>query len=139
MRMGPLSMSTDHGAKTGTALKPALTVHSSPGSANGQRTTDNGHSTMDKWTETLLEALWLAEIQGELRALGQRLTDEVQRWTHRLEALAQQAEEALRRAEAAAGPPDGSGVVPWGPDALGYLDRRRDGGAAGDCPLPELF
>jgi hypothetical protein len=83
--------------------------------------------------------LWLAEIHGELRTLGQRLTDEVQRWTHRLEALAQQVEEALRRAEAAATPPDGSGVVPWGPDALGYLDRRRGGGAAGECPLPELF
>jgi hypothetical protein len=83
--------------------------------------------------------LWLAEIHGEVRQLGQRLTDDVQRWTHRLEALAKQVEEALRRAEAAAEPPDGTGVVPWGRDALGYLDRRRSGGAAGDCPLPELF
>jgi hypothetical protein len=24
-------------------------------------------------------------------------------------------------------------------DALNYLDRRRSAGAAGDCPLPELF
>ena len=30
-------------------------------------------------------------------------------------------------------------VVPWAVDALEYLDRRTDGGAAGSCPLPELF
>jgi hypothetical protein len=30
-------------------------------------------------------------------------------------------------------------VVPWAVEALEYLDRRREGGAAGDCPLPELF
>jgi hypothetical protein len=29
--------------------------------------------------------------------------------------------------------------VPWGIDALNYLDRRRHGGAPNDCPLPELF
>jgi MFS family permease len=30
-------------------------------------------------------------------------------------------------------------VVPWAVEALEYLDRRAASGAAGDCPLPELF
>ncbi len=85
--------------------------------------------------------LWLAEMRQELETLARRLTEEAQRWTHRLEALSQQVEEALRRAETN-GPatPDGlADLVPWAADALGYLDRRRAGGAATDCPLPELF
>jgi hypothetical protein len=85
--------------------------------------------------------LWLAEMRRELQALGSRLTEEAQRWTHRLDALSEQVEAALRRAEAA-GPqlPDGAAMaVPWAQDALTYLDHRRTGGAAGDCPLPELF
>jgi len=28
---------------------------------------------------------------------------------------------------------------PWAIDVLNYLDRRRNGGAPGGCPLPELF
>jgi len=30
-------------------------------------------------------------------------------------------------------------VVPWAEEALAYLDRRAEAGAAGDCPLRELF
>jgi hypothetical protein len=30
-------------------------------------------------------------------------------------------------------------IVPFGLDALTYLFRRQAGGAASDCPLPELF
>ena len=85
--------------------------------------------------------LWLAEMQSELQALCSRLAEEAQRWTHRLDALSEQVEAALRRAEAA-GPqlPDGVGAeTPWALDALAYLDHRRTGGATGDCPLPELF
>ena len=85
--------------------------------------------------------LWLAEMQRELQALGGRLAEEAERWTHRLDALSGQVEAALRRAEAA-GPElaDGTGAdVPWAVDALAYLDHRRTGGATGDCPLPELF
>jgi hypothetical protein len=85
--------------------------------------------------------LWLAEMRGELEALGSRLADQAERWTHRLDALSEQVEAALRRAEAA-GPPLADGVatdVPWALDALTYLDRRRNSGASGDCPLPELF
>ena len=30
-------------------------------------------------------------------------------------------------------------MVPWAEEALAYLDRRTEAGAAGDCPLRELF
>jgi hypothetical protein len=85
--------------------------------------------------------LWLAEMRQELHALASRLTEEAQRWTHRLEVLSRQVEEALRRAEAdGAHTPEGAvATVPWAADALGYLDRRRGGGATTECPLPELF
>jgi hypothetical protein len=85
--------------------------------------------------------LWLAEMQGELKTLCSRLTEEAQRWTHRLDALSAQVEAALRRAEAAGLQlPQGIGAeTPWALDALAYLDHRRSGGAAGECPLPELF
>jgi hypothetical protein len=85
--------------------------------------------------------LWLAEMHHQLQELGNRLAEEAQRWTHRLDALSEQVERALRRAEAA-GPelPDGVATeTPWAVDALAYLDHRRTGGAAGNCPLPELF
>jgi hypothetical protein len=85
--------------------------------------------------------LWLAEIEGELQALSRRLAEEAERWTHRLEALSGQVEAALRRVEAA-GPQLADGTAtdaPWALDALAYLDHRRSSGAAGDCPLPELF
>lgn len=80
--------------------------------------------------------LWLGEMQGELRALGQRLTDEVERWTHRLEALSGQVEAVLRRTMRNE---DEQDVVPWAKAAIGYLERRRESGAADPCPLPELF
>jgi hypothetical protein len=85
--------------------------------------------------------LWLDEMRRELQALAGRLGDEAQRWTHRLEALSQQVETSLRRAEAAeAQLPEGAATdAPWAQDALEYLDRRRRMGAAGNCPLPELF
>ena len=84
---------------------------------------------------------WLAEIQRQLDALGERLVEETRRWTGRLEALAGRVEEALRRVNAA-GPQLSDGMaanVPWGLDALTYLFRRQAGGAAADCSLPELF
>ncbi|HLJ94661.1 MAG TPA: hypothetical protein VKU02_15855 [Gemmataceae bacterium] len=85
--------------------------------------------------------LWLSEMQHQLQSLGHHLAEEAQRWTHRLDALGEQVEAALRRAEAA-GPqlPNGMAAeTPWAVDALAYLDHRRTGGAAKDCPLPELF
>jgi len=85
--------------------------------------------------------LWLAEMQRELGVLSARIGEEATKWTHRLEALSEQVEGALRRVEASE-PPSPTGVAaecPWAVDALAYLDRRRSGGAGGDCSLPELF
>jgi hypothetical protein len=84
---------------------------------------------------------WLADLRHDVQALETRVTDEVQRVLHQLEALQNRVEEALRRADAS-GPqvPDGvKTTVPWALEALAYLDRRRSGGAAGECSLPELF
>jgi hypothetical protein len=85
--------------------------------------------------------LWLADMRRELQTLGTRLTEEAQRWTHRLETLSQQVEEALRRLDTAQPEvSDGAAAdAPWAQDALAYLDRRKGSGAAGECPLPELF
>jgi hypothetical protein len=84
---------------------------------------------------------WLAAIQQGLQNLGTRLAEEVQACTHRLDALSQRVEEALRRANVSA-PQLSDGVataVPWGLDAVTYLFRRQVGGATGACPLAELF
>jgi len=83
--------------------------------------------------------VWLVDVQGQLQALSRQLAQEVQRWSHRLDALSQQVEQALARLEEVAAPPNGRVGVTWGTEALAYLDRRRASGAPGDCPLPELF
>jgi hypothetical protein len=84
---------------------------------------------------------WLAEMRRDLQALVAHLTEETQRWTHRLDHLGQRVEEAILRLEAGDGAAvDGrSRPVSWTHEALIYLDRRRESGAAGPCPLPELF
>jgi hypothetical protein len=85
--------------------------------------------------------LWLADMQRELQTLVSRLTEEAQRWTHRLDALGQQVAEALRRAESAGPtlPPGAVEDAPWAEDALAYLDKRQAAKIPGECPLPELF
>lgn len=85
--------------------------------------------------------LWLEQVRGELTAMGQRLSGEVQRVLERLDALGQQVQQALKRVEETAKklPEDLAQVMPWAVDALGYLDRRQTGGAPGPCPLPELY
>jgi len=85
--------------------------------------------------------VWLDGMQQEVQSLSGRLADEMQKLLHRLDALSQRVEEALRRAEGGA-PALANGVaaaVPWAADVLGYLDRRHASGSAGGCPLPELF
>jgi hypothetical protein len=85
--------------------------------------------------------VWLQQMQATLESLQARLTQEAAQWTQRLDALGRQVDETLRRLEAAAPllPPDVAEAHPWAIDALNYLDRRRNGGAAISCPLPELF
>jgi hypothetical protein len=85
--------------------------------------------------------VWLAEMRAGLHALDRRLAADAEGWHQRLEALARRVDETLRRIEQATPPlPDDlARDQPWAIDAINYLDRRKSGGAAGDCPLPELF
>jgi hypothetical protein len=84
---------------------------------------------------------WLAEMRAALQALDERLAADARKWQGRLEAMGQRVDDALRRLEEAhpAVPPELAEAYPWAADALAYLDGRRSAGAAGECPLPELF
>jgi hypothetical protein len=84
--------------------------------------------------------IWQNEMLSNLEKLGSHITDQMGRYLDRLDALTKRVDEALRRAEIT--PELASSllaIVPWGLDALTYLDRRKEGGALGECPLPELF
>ena len=85
--------------------------------------------------------LWLDDMRDGLAALDQRLTYDSTRWMQRLDALTLRVEAALKRLEAAKPqlPEELASASPWVVDAVNYLDRRHNGGAPGDCPLPELF
>jgi hypothetical protein len=84
--------------------------------------------------------VWQDEMLQSLEKLATNITGEMARYLQKLDALTKRVDQALRRVEVA---PDLSAslqsVVPWGVDALAYLDRRSEGGAPGECPLPELF
>ncbi len=84
---------------------------------------------------------WLKDMHERMAALAGQLTTEVRQLAHRLEALSQRAEEALRRLEAVQ-PRVAEGVardIPWAQDALAYLERRCERGLECPCPLSELF
>jgi hypothetical protein len=84
--------------------------------------------------------MWQDEMLKSLEKLGTHITDQMARYLDKLEALSMRIDEALRRSEVA---PQLSGslreLIPWGVDALAYLEHRRAGGATGECPMPELF
>jgi hypothetical protein len=85
--------------------------------------------------------LWLAEMRHQLQKVAGKLEQEADRWTHCLQALSQQVEKALQRAEDTPALL-GNGVladVPWAPEALSYLKRRCSTAGEAPCPLPELF
>jgi hypothetical protein len=85
--------------------------------------------------------VWLGEMRAGLQTLDDRLAAEAHRWTERLEALTRRVEQTLERIEATLPllPTEVAEAVPWGIDALNYLDRKRNGGGPNECPLPELF
>src|SRR5690349_2822520 len=84
--------------------------------------------------------VWQDEMLKSLERLASDITGEMARYLGKLDALSTRVEEALRRAEVAPEMnPALQAVVPWGADALAYLERRKAGGAPGECPLPELF
>ncbi len=84
---------------------------------------------------------FLEGMLDQLHSLGKSFAEQMQLYLKRLDALAVRVEEALRRTEA--GVPVLSdplqALIPWGLDALTYLDQRRLGGRGELCPLPELF
>ena len=84
--------------------------------------------------------LWQDEMLKTLELLATNITSEMGRYLSKLDALTKRIDEALRRIEIS---PEMTAnlqaVVSWGLDALTYLDRRKQGGASGTCPLPELF
>jgi hypothetical protein len=84
--------------------------------------------------------VWQDEMLQSLEKLASDITGEMARYLAKLDALTKRVDQALRRVEVN---PDLSAslqaIVPWGVDALTSLDRRTEGGAAGECPLPELF
>ena len=85
--------------------------------------------------------LFLGHMQQQWQMFSAQMIEQMQLTLKRLDALSERVEEALRRADAI-GPALPNGVaesVPWAVEALGYLDRRKNSGAADGCPLPELF
>lgn len=84
--------------------------------------------------------LWLGEIRGLVQEMANHIRAETNRWTHIIESLGHRVGEAIRRAEAGEqATSNGDAGSPWLTEVLSYLDRRREAGAAADCPLPELF
>ncbi len=85
--------------------------------------------------------VWLDDMRAGLAAFDQRLALDTQKWMQRLDALTLRVDAALKHLEAAKPliPPELASSQPWVVDAVNYLDRRHDGGAPEDCPLPELF
>ncbi len=84
---------------------------------------------------------WLAEVRTALQALDDRLAADARKWLQRLDAMERRVNDTLHRLEQSLPllPSDVAAAIPWAIDAVNYLERRLNGGATGDCPLPELF
>jgi hypothetical protein len=84
---------------------------------------------------------WLDATLGQLQALSKTFSEEMQSYLQRLDAMSRRVEEALRRVDAEvpllAEPMQA--LVPWGLEALSYLDHRKSSGKSDPCSLPELF
>ena len=84
---------------------------------------------------------WMADAREQAAALAAAFERQAAEMMKRLDVLTERVEAALRRAEAAHPrlPDAVATIVPWGVEALEYLDRRKTAGAVADCPLGELF
>jgi len=85
--------------------------------------------------------VFLEQLRIDLHVLADRWAGEIAQVVARLDGLAERVDLALRRFEAS-GPSlseNLEALVPWGLDALTYLDHRTKTGMIGNCPLPELF
>jgi hypothetical protein len=79
---------------------------------------------------------WLTQMQQELRAVSDQLSEQARHLNRRLETLSDRVEAALRRADVER--LNGT-AVSWASEALAYLERRRAEGATSPCSFPELF
>jgi hypothetical protein len=84
---------------------------------------------------------WLDEIRQALRSLSANLTEEVAKMARRLDGLSQRVDDALEQIAHRAPrlSENLAQLIPWGMDAIGYLERRKTANANGACSLPELF
>ena len=81
---------------------------------------------------------WVAEMNARISEHARRYADEVAQMKQRLDQLSQRVIDAIERMEAAqrpAAPPP----TPWAHELLDYLDRRKQVGLGGRCPLADLF
>ncbi len=84
--------------------------------------------------------MWQDEMLKSLERLAGHITEQMARHLDQLDALTKRVDEALRRSEVPTVMNASlQAVIPWGADALAYLDRRKAGETGGACPLPELF
>lgn len=84
---------------------------------------------------------WMMQLRQGLQELSSKLTEQVMALSKRLETLSDRIQEALDRTQETT-PKVPSGTAesyPWAQDVLTYLNRRRESGLDGPCPLPELF
>jgi hypothetical protein len=84
--------------------------------------------------------LWQDEMLKTLERLATNITEEMANYLGKLDALTTRVDEALRRMDV--GPllsPNLQAIIPWGLDALTYLDMRTKSAVGGPCTLPELF
>ena len=107
---------------------------------------DSPRSVLDEMQELLKTSRngvpsWMDGIIAQLETIARRFADEMSKYMHRLDALSQRVEEAIRRADATGTiiPDPMQVIVPWALDALRYLDHRKESGIQNPCPLPELF
>lgn len=83
-------------------------------------------------------AAWAAESQARIVELSQQIASEATAMRTRLDQMALQVQAALARLETnktEAVP----ATVPWGPEMLDHLERRRQVGLGTRCPLADLF
>jgi len=107
---------------------------------------DSPRAVLDEMRSLMKDArsgvpTWLNATLIQLQSLSATFTADMQRYLQRLDVLTKRVEEALRRVDAGLSPLADplQALVPWGLDALTYLDRRKQAGTGEPCPLPELF
>lgn len=85
--------------------------------------------------------VWIMQLRHELQVLSGKFIEQVTALSKRLETLSDRVQESLDRTQETT-PKVPTATVesfPWAQDVLTYLNRRREMGLDGPCPLPEIF